>query len=58
MREMASTLKKPGLLPMCPATIWRMVREGKFPQPIRFSDRITAWRMSDVNAFIDETRGA
>lgn len=52
MKELASTRSTPGMLPMCAATIWAMVKSGKFPEPVKFSDRITAWRMSDVNAFI------
>ena len=30
------------------ATIWRWVRENKFPAPVRVSDRCTRWERSAV----------
>jgi prophage regulatory protein len=29
-------------------TIWRWVREGKFPKPIKLGPRTSAWRESDI----------
>lgn len=43
---------KQGLLPMGESTIWEKVRKGEFPQPVRLSERITAWRLSDVQAWM------
>lgn len=40
------------VLPFSAATLWRKVREGRFPQPIKVSDAITAWRVGDVRAFL------
>ena len=54
MKELASTRSTPGMMPMCAETIWAMVKRGKFPEPVKFSDRVTAWRMSDVNAYIEK----
>jgi prophage regulatory protein len=33
-------------------TIWRKVRDGSFPQPIKISERRIAWREADVEAWI------
>lgn len=51
--ELASTPAKPGKLPVSPATIWRWVREGRFPKPFKLSDSVTVWDVAEVDAFID-----
>lgn len=33
-------------------TIWRKVRAGTFPQPLKISDNRIAWRESDIETFI------
>ncbi|MDR3455404.1 MAG: AlpA family phage regulatory protein [Rhodoferax sp.] len=43
---------RPAPLPFSPATFWRWVREGKFPTPTKLGERITAWRVGDVRAWI------
>jgi predicted DNA-binding transcriptional regulator AlpA len=58
INELASTSKKPGLIPASPATIWRWVKAGAFPQPVRLSDRVTAWDSAQVDAFIATRRAA
>jgi prophage regulatory protein len=50
--DIASTKGKPGKLPVSPSTIWRWVREGKFPQPIKLGEAVTAWDADAVDAFI------
>jgi predicted DNA-binding transcriptional regulator AlpA len=52
LAELASTSKKPGLLPVSPSTIWRWVREKKFPAPIKLGERTTVWDAQAVDAFI------
>ena len=32
-------------------TIWRWVREGKFPTPIKLGQNCTRWKLSDVAAW-------
>ena len=34
------------------ATIWRKVKEGTFPQPLKISGVRIAWRHSDIEAWI------
>lgn len=55
--ELASTPAKPGRLPVSPATVWRWVREGRFPKPFKLSDRVTVWNVSDVEAFVARQHG-
>lgn len=50
--DIASTPTKTGILPVSPATIWRWVRDGKFPKPFKLSSCVTVWNLSDVEDFI------
>jgi predicted DNA-binding transcriptional regulator AlpA len=34
------------------ATVWRWVKEGKLPEPVRHSKRCTRWRCGDVRRAI------
>lgn len=42
------------ILPMSKATIWRMVKDSKntFPKPVKLGNRITAWKLEDVAAWL------
>ena len=44
--------ERQGLLPMGETTIWDKVRTGEFPAPIKLTERITAWRIEDVEAWM------
>lgn len=35
------------------STLWRWVREGKFPKPVKLGEAVTAWRARDVEAWLD-----
>lgn len=39
-------------LPFSAATLWRMAKAGTFPKPIKLSERVTAWKVGDVRAWI------
>lgn len=42
----------PAPLPFSAPTLWRMVKAGTFPKPSKLSQRVTAWRVSDVRAWL------
>ena len=42
----------PAPLPFSAPTLWRKVKAGTFPQPVKLSDRVTAWKVGDVRAWI------
>lgn len=47
--------KRPNLptpLPFSAATLWRKVRAQSFPAPTKLGDAITAWKVSDVRAWM------
>jgi prophage regulatory protein len=55
--EIATTKGKRGLLPVSPATIWRWVRENKFPAPYKLIEGVTVWDAAAVEAFMAERAG-
>jgi prophage regulatory protein len=52
--QIASKPGRQGVLPVSRTTIWRWVRENKFPQPIRLSSGISVWRLDDIYRWIDQ----
>lgn len=40
-------------IPFSAATLWRKVRSGEFPAPIKLSEKVTAWRVGDVRAWLN-----
>ena len=42
------------ILPFSPSTLWRLVRAGSFPRPVKLAPRITAWRLEAVEAWLAE----
>ncbi len=42
----------PTLIPFSPATLWRKVKDGSFPSPVRISERVSAWRVEDIRAWM------
>lgn len=43
----------PALVPVSASTLWQWVRDGKFPKPVKLSERVTAWRVEDVRAYLE-----
>jgi len=42
----------PDPIPFSSATLWRKVKNGTFPAPVKLSERVTAWRVEDVRAWM------
>lgn len=42
------------IVPFSYSTLWRRVRTGTFPAPVKISERITAWRVEDIRAWLDQ----
>lgn len=41
------------LVPISAATLWRKVKAGEFPKPVKLYERVTAWRAEDVREWLD-----
>ena len=39
-------------LPVSAPTLWRKVREGTVPKPVKLSERVTAWNVGTVRAWL------
>lgn len=44
----------PAPLPFSAPTLWRKVKAGTFPKPHRLSERVTAWKVGEVRAWINQ----
>ena len=44
--------ERKGILPMGETTIWDKVRTGEFPKPVKLTERITAWRIEDIEEWM------
>jgi len=51
--QLVTTPSKVGPLPFSKSTLWRLVRDGKFPAPIKLSPRVTAWKCESVREWIN-----
>jgi len=56
--DKASTPPTPPIIPVGKSTWWQGVKAGIYPKPIKLSPRVTVWRVEDIRAFIEKTKGA
>ena len=42
----------PALIPVGNSTIYRMVREGRFPKPVKLAKMTTAWKVEEVREWL------
>ncbi|MFA5181073.1 MAG: AlpA family phage regulatory protein [Syntrophales bacterium] len=40
-------------VPVSRSHFWQGVKEKRYPQPIKLSERVTCWRASDIRALIE-----
>jgi len=41
------------IIPFSSATLWRKVNAKTFPARVKLSPRVTAWRVEDIRAWLD-----
>lgn len=41
------------LFPVSRSSWWDGVKQGRYPQPVKLSPRVTAWRAEDIRTLID-----
>ncbi len=41
------------LIPVSKSTFWEGIKTGRYPKPVKLSERITAWRVSDIQKFLN-----
>jgi len=57
MSQLSTTPKRKGMLPLSPATLWRWVKSGEFPQPFKLGLNTTVWSVADVDDWLENQRG-
>lgn len=40
------------LVPVCKTSWYAGIRDGRYPQPVKLSPRVTCWREEDIRALI------
>jgi prophage regulatory protein len=45
------------LLPVSKSHWWQGVKDGRYPAPVKLSERITCWRESDIHALLESLEG-
>jgi predicted DNA-binding transcriptional regulator AlpA len=43
-----------GPIPVSKSTWWAGVKTGRYPKPVKLGPRITAWRVEDIRALIEQ----
>lgn len=46
-----SQLLRERIVPFSAPTLWRHVKAGIFPQPVKIGPGVTAWRLRDIQAW-------
>ncbi len=44
----------PAVIPVCKSKWWQGVKSGRYPQPTKLGPRVTAWRVEDIRALIEQ----
>lgn len=44
----------PAILPFSSGTLWRKVKAGTFPRPVKLSERVTAWPAEAIREWMAE----
>jgi prophage regulatory protein len=50
--------ERPAPLPFGSSTLWRRIKDGTFPKPVKLSAMVTAWKVGDVKGWMAALPGA
>lgn len=42
----------PAIIPICKAAWYKGIKAGRYPKPVKLSERTSAWRSTDIDALI------
>ena len=40
------------------SSLYKLIRSGRFPKPVKITPAVARWRLSEVNAWLGEQRAA
>ena len=52
--RLPSILAPHGPIPVSKSSWWQGIKDGRYPKPVKLGPRITAWRVEDIRALINE----
>jgi prophage regulatory protein len=52
--RLADILAPAGPLPISKSTWWQGVKQGRYPAAVKLGPRITAWRVADILALMEQ----
>lgn len=44
----------PAIIPVSKSTWWAGVKSGRYPKPVKLSERCTAWRVEEIRSLIEQ----
>lgn len=47
----------PPIIPVSKSTWWAGVKSGRYPKPYKLGPRLSAWRVEDIYALIEQLAG-
>ena len=51
--EIIGDQNNPGVFPVSRSTWYQGAADGRFPKPVKLSERVAAWRVEDIRALIE-----
>jgi predicted DNA-binding transcriptional regulator AlpA len=43
----------PAIIPISKSHLWSMVKDGRFPRPVKLSERCTAWKVESIREWMN-----
>jgi len=55
LREIIGDRKRgiPGIVPVSKAAWYAGIKEGRYPKPVKLSEKTSAWRASDIEMLVE-----
>lgn len=55
--DLTSAPNRKGLLPISQTTLWRWVKDGNFPKPVKLGPSVTAWSSRSIQTWLESNGG-
>ena len=54
LRDVIGGKGNPGIIPVSRSSWYKGIAEGRYPKPVKLSERTSAWKIEDIRKLIDE----
>ena len=45
------------IFPICRTTLYKLIKNGLFPAPVKLGPKLSAWDVQTIREFMDQARG-